>query len=309
MQKVCNNSACKKKENMDKRLFRCMAVVLFMCLCFTYKETTLAEEIQPEAVYVPEQTTEEVLAEDPEAQVMAEQLTQEQLAAILLTDTITQVTAAQSTRQLVIIGDSRTVGMKGAVGSNNNIWSAKVGMGLSWMKNTGVPAVEASINENTDVVILMGVNDVRSLSMTKKYISYLNTKAAAWTALGANVYYVSVNPMVFETSSYPGITNSLIENWNTRMQQGLSSDITYIDTYSKVNGQLSSKDGIHYNNKSYKLIYNTLNQEIINDKVTKQILAMQQPALDLEAQALEQQVEVTEEPATTAQVVTTDIQY
>lgn len=176
----------------------------------------------------------------------------------------------QATRQLVFIGDSRTVGMNNAVGNDGNLWSAKVGMGYSWMKNSGVPAVEASINANSDVIILMGVNDVRSTSYTSKYISYLNDKAATWKTLGANVYYVSVNPMVFETSSYPGINNTIIEAWNTAMIQGLSEDITYIDTYSQVLGQLSSRDGIHYSSSSYKTIYALVKQEIIEDKVAKE---------------------------------------
>lgn len=266
---------------MSKRIIRSIAVVLFISLLVTSKKQTMAEEIQmdtvqpeiiqQEMVVVPEDTIEDVTA--AEGQLNAQSA--EELAAIHLQQMTEQVAVEQAERQLVIIGDSRTVGMKSAVGKNNNIWSAKVGMGLSWMKNTGVPAVEASIGANSDVVILMGVNDVRSLSYTKKYISYLNKKAAAWTSLGANVYYVSVNPMVFETKSYPGITNSLIESWNTRMQQGLSTDITYLDTYSQVNGKLSSKDGIHYNNKSYKLIYNLVNQEIINDKTAKAIAAEQ----------------------------------
>ncbi len=226
---------------------------------------TQAEEITSEAIEVSqEQTTESVTTN---------QLTDEQAKA-KLDEAIAQATAAQASRQLVIIGDSRTVGMKSAVGKNSNLWSAKVGMGLSWMKSTGVPAVEASINSNSDVVILMGVNDVRSTSYTSKYISYLNKKAAEWKALGANVYYVSVNPMVFETSSYPGITNTVIENWNTKMQEGLSEDISYIDTYSQVLGKLSSKDGIHYNNKSYKLIYSLINQEIINEKALEQLYAI-----------------------------------
>ena len=184
---------------------------------------------------------------------------------------IAQVTAEQATRQLVIIGDSRTVGMKSAVGKNANVWSAKVGKGLSWMKSTGVPAVESAINANTDVVILMGVNDVRNLSYTDKYVSYINEKAAAWTALGANVYYVSVNPMAFETRSYPGITNELIESWNARMQQGLSEEVHYIDTYSQILGNVQSNDGIHYNKTTYKTIYTLINQGIINDKVAEKM--------------------------------------
>lgn len=244
---------------MSKKIVKSFVVVLFLVLCLSSKQMTQAADV------VPAVTSESKSSQGQSTETATD---------VQLEDNIAKVAALQESRQLVIIGDSRTVGMKSAVGSNNNIWSAKVGMGLSWMKSTGVPAVESSINSNTDVVILMGVNDVRSLSYTSKYISYLNSKAAEWTGLGANVYYVSVNPMVFETKSYPGITNSVIENWNAKMQEGLSDDINYIDTYSQVLGKLSSKDGIHYNNKSYKLIYSLIKQSIIMDKaiaVTEQI--------------------------------------
>lgn len=247
-------------------------------MCVVSKKNTMAEEIQPEQTapiiiqpevpVVEEETISDVTA--------AEEQLEEQIDVELLKEQIlTQVTADQATRQLVMIGDSRTVGMKSAVGKNSNLWSAKVGMGLTWMKSTGVPAVESAINANSDVVIMMGVNDVRSLANTKKYVSYINKKAAEWTALGANVYYVSVNPMVFETENYPGITNSLIESWNSRMQQGLSSDVTYLDTYSQVTGRLSSKDGIHYTNKSYKLIYSLVNQQIIEKKAAANLADVQ----------------------------------
>lgn len=263
---------------MDKKFIKSIAVVLFLSMCVVSKKNTLAEEIQPEQTspiiiqpevpVVEEETISDVTAAE-------EQLVEQIDVELLKEQILTQVTADQATRQLVMIGDSRTVGMKNAVGKNSNLWSAKVGMGLTWMKSTGVPAVESAINANSDVVIMMGVNDVRSLANTKKYVSYINKKAAEWTALGANVYYVSVNPMVFETENYPGITNSLIESWNSRMQQGLSSDVTYLDTYSQVTGRLSSKDGIHYTNKSYKLIYSLVNQQIIEKKAAANLADVQ----------------------------------
>lgn len=247
-----------------KKYLRCAAVLMLITLFVIPSTNTKAEEIQqPVDVNNMDITSQEVPAQEVPVQ---EELTPEEQAQILIQQQLAQVTAEQAARQLVIIGDSRTVGMQSAVGKNSNVWSAKVGMGLAWMKNVGVPSVETSINENTDVVILMGVNDVRSLSVTDKYVSYINDKAATWTSKGANVYYVSVNPMAFETKSYPGITNSLIEKWNTRMQQGLSENVHYIDTYSQVLGNVSSKDGIHYNKSTYKTIYNLINQGIILDK-------------------------------------------
>ena len=244
---------------MYKRVLRSAGVYVLLVAMLVPCKVTNAEE----ATYNVETNVDTVV--EVSAEVQAVVPTEEELQAA-----VTAVTNEQATRQLVFIGDSRTVGMKNAVGNDGNLWSAKVGMGYSWMKNTGVPAVESNINANSDVVILMGVNDVRSTSYTSKYISYLNEKAATWKSLGANVYYVSVNPMVFETSSYPGISNSIIEAWNARMIQGLSEDITYIDTYSQVLGQLSSRDGIHYSNSSYRTIYALVQQEIIQDKVAKE---------------------------------------
>jgi len=246
-------------RNMYKRVLRSAGVYVLLVAMLVPCKVTNAEE----ATYNVETNVDTVVEVSTEAQVVVP--TEEELQAA-----VTAVTNEQATRQLVFIGDSRTVGMNNAVGNDGNLWSAKVGMGYSWMKNTGVPAVESNINANSDVVILMGVNDVRSTSYTSKYISYLNEKAATWKSLGANVYYVSVNPMVFETSSYPGISNSIIEAWNTAMIQGLSEDITYIDTYSQVLGQLSSRDGIHYSNSSYRTIYALVQQEIIQDKVAKE---------------------------------------
>ncbi len=244
---------------MYKRVLRSAGVYVLLVAMLVPCKVTNAEE----ATYNVETNVDTVVEVSNEAQAVVP--TEEELQAA-----VTAVTNEQATRQLVFIGDSRTVGMNNAVGNDGNLWSAKVGMGYSWMKNTGVPAVESNINASSDVVILMGVNDVRSTSYTSKYISYLNEKAATWKSLGANVYYVSVNPMVFETSSYPGISNSIIEAWNTAMIQGLSEDITYIDTYSQVLGQLSSRDGIHYSNSSYRTIYALVQQEIIQDKVAKE---------------------------------------
>ena len=243
---------------MCKKLKGIMALAMAL-VCFAPSVIVNAEEVAP--------VTEAIPAEVAPVEVIPTEYVSPETQ--LYNQTAAEVSMAQATRQLVFIGDSRTVGMKSAVGKDGNIWSAKIGMGYSWMKSTGVPQVEASINSNTDVVILMGVNDVRSLSYTSKYASYINEKAATWTALGASVYYVSVNPMAFETSSYPGITNSVIESWNSKMKSGLSANVTYIDTYSQVLGKVSSSDGIHYSRGTYKTIYSLIGQSILSDKTEK----------------------------------------
>ena len=167
----------------------------------------------------------------------------------------------------IFIGDSRTVGMKSAVASNkNDIWSAKVGEGYTWMKNTGVPAVEDKIGKNSKVVILMGVNDLNS----NAYITYLNSKSKKWVKKGATVYFVSVNPVDEEKARSNGytITNKSIETFNKTMKNGLSSDIKYINTYSKINS-FGTTDGLHYTNETYKKIYNCIKGKNNSDKANK----------------------------------------
>lgn len=149
------------------------------------------------------------------------------------------------------IGDSRTVGMKSAVTENkHNVWSCKTSMGLPWMKSTGIPSIESKISSNSAIIILMGVND---LSNSKSYIKYVNEKAPSWNKKGANVYFVSVNPT---EGSYSDL-DIKIKNFNSALKRGLSSSVKYIDTYSYlVKNGFSTTDGLHYNNSTYKDIYN-----------------------------------------------------
>ena len=60
------------------------------------------------------------------------------------------------------------------------------------MVSTGVPQVEDQIEDNTAVIILMGVNDLYHVN---DYISYINSKAAEWGNRGAQTYFVSVGPV------------------------------------------------------------------------------------------------------------------
>ena len=59
-------------------------------------------------------------------------------------------------------------------GMPEEYWSAKNSMGYNWMVNTRIPNVEHLIDQNTDVVILMGVNDLG----TCIDIDHINMKAA-----------------------------------------------------------------------------------------------------------------------------------
>ena len=178
--------------------------------------------------------------------------------------------SSDSANNLVLIGDSRTVGMYNSVNnksetlkvnttdSNKVSWSAYGGMGYYWMEKTGVPQIESKIVQDTAVVILMGVNDLGNVD---KYIKYINNKATEWKSKGAKTYFVSVNPINETKARRNGYTptNAMINNFNTKLKSGISG-VSYIDTYNYIKGDMASgtQDGVHYTKTVYKKIYNKI---------------------------------------------------
>ena len=151
-----------------------------------------------------------------------------------------------SADKLIFIGDSRTEGIRDAV-QDDSVWSCLSSMGYDWMVSTGVPQVEDEIEDNTAVIILMGVND-----LYHDYLSYINEKAVEWSDLGAQTYFVSVGPV----ENDPYASNTEIESFNSAMEANLSG-VTYIDVYSHlVTDGFSTVDGIHYPNSVSIDIYN-----------------------------------------------------
>lgn len=162
---------------------------------------------------------------------------------------------AVGSRKIVFIGDSRTVGMKAAVGSDNNIWSCKGSMSYDWMVKTGVPAVENQIGGTTAVCILMGINDM-IYRPASDYSSYINKKGAEWIARGSTVFFVSINPV--RKTGYKNITNEKIQTYNSQIRSALNAGIGYIDTYSAIFDSFNAPDGLHYDNATYKQIYDVI---------------------------------------------------
>ena len=174
------------------------------------------------------------------------------------TTTTTTTTSETSTKKLIFVGDSRTVGMKSAVGDQgkNDIWSCKGSMGLSWLQSTGIPNIESEITEGSHIIILMGVNDLYNAD---NYISYINGLVSSVNQKGGKLYFVSVNP----TNRSADYLNDDIEEFNIKLKSGLSSYVTYIDTYTYLmNNGFSSSDGVHYTNTTYKQIYNLIRGSI-----------------------------------------------
>ena len=172
------------------------------------------------------------------------------------TNTSSNSNNSVTTKNVIMIGDSRCVQMKSHVGAGSDTWSCKGSMGLNWMKNTGVPNVESKIGNGTKIVIMMGVND---LYQPEAYISYINQKASTWASKGAKTYFVSVNPV---DGSYSNLTSKIV-SFNNKLRSGLNSNVKYIDTYSYlVSSGFNTSDGLHYKSDTSRKIYNYVKSNI-----------------------------------------------
>lgn len=157
---------------------------------------------------------------------------------------------SNSISKRIFIGDSRTVGMRMAVASNDaDTWSCLVSIGLKWMKETGFPAVANKVGRGSAVIILLGVNDLGNVS---QYASYINNLYDQYSSKGAYFYFVSVNPTAGNYNSL----NSNIDTFNTKIKSSLNSKIKYIDTNSYLKSVgFDTADGLHYDKATYNKIY------------------------------------------------------
>ena len=174
-------------------------------------------------------------------------------------------TTTGSANKVIFLGDSRTVQMNSHLASYrkktntsgaNDVFVSKGGMGLKWMKSTGIPDAKRYFGSGSALVILMGVND---LSNINSYISYLKENVNSWTSTGTKVYFVSVNPC---DGKY-NYLNSKINSFNSTLSSNLPSGVTWIDTHSYlISTGYTTSDGLHYNNVTSYKIYNYIKSKV-----------------------------------------------
>ncbi|MCR5802172.1 MAG: SH3 domain-containing protein [Lachnospiraceae bacterium] len=154
------------------------------------------------------------------------------------------------TSPVVFVGDSRTVGMKNAAGSNNYTWIAEVGMGYDWLTQTAAPLIEVYSGAGTKLVFNMGVNDLRNVD---KYAKYINNHIEDWSARGVEVYYVSVNPVIDGSCN---ASNAGIASFNDKLKNSLDSRVTWIDSNAYITEMgYSTLDGLHYTKDTTLALY------------------------------------------------------
>ena len=180
---------------------------------------------------------------DPQAEPDAQSQTQQ------ATPEIQPVTEVKNVAGVIFVGDSRFVQMQASVDANSCTWIAESAKGYTWFEEKAIPRIDGCVGSGSKILINLGVNDTRNV---QKYITLVNAKAAEWTALGATVYYASVNP-VWEN---PYVTEEQVEYFNTQMLSGLSADVHWIDSHSYLTSVgYRLVDGLHYSTETYQTLY------------------------------------------------------
>ncbi len=166
-----------------------------------------------------------------------------------------QVQTAQPAEQavtpagIIMVGDSRCVQMKEAIGENGCMWVCENSKEYTWFSEKAIPKFDKYVGKGTKVVINMGVNDPEHY---RQYVGTINTKAAEWAQRGATTYLVSVNP-VWEN---PYTTKEEVDTFNTNVP-GMLIGVNWIDTYTwLVENGYRLLDGLHYDAPTYVNIYN-----------------------------------------------------
>lgn len=162
-------------------------------------------------------------------------------------------TREEKVEGIIIVGDSRTVGMSEYydIQGDNVFYIAGVGKGYKWF-------VDEALNEVADIkstyieydkwniVCNLGIND---LANAYKYSNlYQNLLENEWKC--DKVYFMSVNPV--NEDRCKTVSNKNICRFNQKMSD---IDMEYINTYDMLVDKIESLDGLHYTKGTYEEIY------------------------------------------------------
>lgn len=149
----------------------------------------------------------------------------------------------------VFVGDSRTIGMRDAVGDGCTYIGSE-GEGYNWFAEDGIASLQAVLDSNPQqkVIFNLGVNDPENISL---YIDLYNTLITEYP--DTSFYMLSVNPLVdgegFNT------TNEMIELFNATLKNAFPNN--YLDSYAYLIGSgFETVDGLHYTEETYRAIHN-----------------------------------------------------
>ena len=172
---------------------------------------------------------------------------------------------SDGTKKVLYVGDSRTVGMCNAMKITSDC-IAEEGKGLSWLKTKNADIKRKTSSSQTTnpynvVVFSMGVNDCNSSRAALNYADFYNQYANY--NKNVKIIVTSINPIIDSKATKYSVTNNHAISFNVTLKSELNSNVQYCDTYSQIDGKVKTSDGVHYDNETYKLVYEAI-QKCVN---------------------------------------------
>ena len=157
---------------------------------------------------------------------------------------------------MILIGDSRFMGMKSVVGGKA-AWICQQGEGLVWLKEKVIPKLNKMDVKGKAIVFNLGVNDLWEAS---SYISTLRSLGDKLKGRLARVYFMTVNPVQDKKANKNKylVKNEQVTQFNSTVTRGLTG-FEIIDSYDYlVKNSFNTVDGVHYDADTYRKIYAVL---------------------------------------------------
>ncbi len=166
--------------------------------------------------------------------------------------------------QIIWVGDSRTLGLRDALHKtdrvDDDIFVGKVGEGVHWFQEEGIPEMDKAIREHPDLPVVMnlGVNDPQ---LVDEYVETYRDVIKAYP--DTTFYILSVNPLdeefliedgLVEDAVFEDINSLNVARMNVRLKEEFES--RYIDSasYLKSDG-FDTVDGLHFSTQTYLKIH------------------------------------------------------
>ncbi len=157
-------------------------------------------------------------------------------------------TSITESSSYLLVGDSRLVGLNQATNISSDSRydvKAKNGEGYSWL-------TKQTLDSSKTIVFMLGVND---LYKVQSYASYYNNLIAN----GYSIIFVTVAPVDEDKERKNGyeVLNADIDSFNDTIKREVNCTVLDLNTYMNLHG-FDTKDGVHYTEETYKLIYGFL---------------------------------------------------
>lgn len=161
--------------------------------------------------------------------------------------------------KIIFVGDSRTYHISQQVDDERIDFVCKSGMGLTWLKETGIRELNSILASSEyanplpkAIVFNFGINDLYNKN---SYITYMKSLAPKLKNQNCTLYYMSVNPVDNRIIAMER-PDSEIRAFNSSIRSELGASFLYIDSYSQLKRDgYETWDGLHYTAATYEKVF------------------------------------------------------